>query len=115
MLSIMILSDYNYDETFIRPKETMPLKECLQEYWDNDKLWVSLLSGDSPRWLKCGFSFWASVHDTWKTQERNYDYSIVSTFYNNRKQLTNELHSFMHIDLIHLQMSLLIDGSLQDG
>ena len=50
-LSMMILN-YNYNETFIRQKEPMPLKDCPQEYRDNDKLWVSLLSGDSPRWLK---------------------------------------------------------------
>ena len=81
----MMILNYNYNETFIRPKEPMPLKECPQEYRDNDKLWVSLLSGHSPRWLKYGFSFWASVHDPWKTQEKVYDY---------RKQLTNELQLF---------------------
>ena len=48
----MIFGYSNYSETFIRPKEPMPLKQCPQEYRDNDKLWVSLLSGDSPRWLK---------------------------------------------------------------
>jgi hypothetical protein len=45
----MILGYSNYNETFIRPTETIPRKECPQEYQDNDKLWVSLLSGDSPR------------------------------------------------------------------
>ena len=90
-LSIMIFGYSNYSETFIRPKEPMPLKQCPQEYRDNDKLWLSLLSGDSPRWLKWGFSFWASVHDPWKTQEKVYDYSIVSPFYDYRKQLTNVL------------------------
>ena len=56
----MILGYFSYNETFVRSKETMPLKGCPQEHWDNDKLWVSLLSGDSPR---CGFSSWFSVHD----------------------------------------------------
>lgn len=93
-LSIMILGYSNYNETFIRPTETIPRKECPQEYQDNDKLWVSLLSGDSPRWLKCGFSFWASVHDPWKTQDKIHDYSIISPFYDYRKQLVNELQVF---------------------
>ena len=53
----MIFGYSNYSETFIRPKEPMPLKECLQEYWDNDKLWVSLLSGDSPNGLNEGLVF----------------------------------------------------------
>ena len=39
----MIFGYSNYSETFIRPKEPMPLKQCPQEYRDNDKLWVSLL------------------------------------------------------------------------
>ena len=53
----MMILNYNYNETFIRPKEPMPLKQCPQEYRDNDKLWVSLLSGDSPNGLNEGLVF----------------------------------------------------------
>ena len=35
----------------------MPLKQCPQEYRDNDKLWLSLLSGDSPNGLNEGLVF----------------------------------------------------------
>lgn len=45
----MILGYRNYNETFIQHKETMPLKECPQEYPDNDKMWASLLQDESPR------------------------------------------------------------------
>ena len=41
--------------------------------------------------LNVDLIFGASVHDPWKTQEKVYDYSIVSPFYDYRKQLTNVL------------------------
>ena len=44
--------------------------------------------------LNVDLIFGASVHDPWKTQEKVYGYSIVSPFYDYRKQLTNELQLF---------------------
>lgn len=54
----------------VKLTETMALESCLREYRDNDKMWASLFKEESPSGLKCGFDYWASVHDPWETQEK---------------------------------------------
>lgn len=57
-------------------------------------MWASMLQDGSSRWLKCGFSSWASVHEPWKTREKIYSYSIVKPFHNYGKYSTNQLLPF---------------------
>ena len=49
--------------------KAIPL-EYIREYRDQDKMWQTPLRCMRPIWLQCGFQYWATVHDPWKTQEK---------------------------------------------
>lgn len=73
----------------VKLSKAVPLKSCVREYRDQDKIWQSPLRHVRPDWIKCGFEYWAIVHDPWKTQ-KIYDYSIASPHNNYKSYFHNE-------------------------